>query len=87
MKVKDMINMLSKADLDSEVMLEVRDKDINLIGYFPIGSDWDEYGGYDPGELDWFMNDLGKPKSKASVELTINNDEWVELGIDTERKE
>ena len=86
MKVKDMINMLSKADLDSEVMLEVRDKDMNNIGYFEVGSDWAEYGGHSPDELNYFES-INEPKSKAMVELTINNDEWVELGIDTERKE
>jgi len=34
MKVKDMIEMLELADKDSEVMLEVRDKDVNLIVFF-----------------------------------------------------
>ena len=86
MTVKDMINMLSKADLDSEVMLEVRDKDMNNVGYFEVGSDWKEYGGYDPDELDYFKS-INEPKSKAIVELTLNIDEWVKLGIDTEREE
>ena len=86
MIVKDMINMLSKADLDSEVMLEVRDKDMNNIGYFEVGSDWSEYGGHSPDELNYFES-INEPKSKAMVELTLNIDEWVKLGIDTERKE
>ncbi len=80
-----MIAMLELADKDSEVMLEVRDKDINLIGYFEVGSDWAEYGGYSPDELDYFES-INEPKSKANVELTINNDEWVTLGIDMEEK-
>ena len=85
MKVKDMIAMIELADKDSEVMLEVRDKDINLIGYFEVGSDWAEYGGYSPDELGYFES-INEPKSKANVELTINNDEWVTLGIDMEEK-
>ena len=83
MKVKDMIEMLELADKDSQVMLEVRDKDINLIGYFEVGSDWSEYGGYSPDELDYFES-INEPKSKANVELTINNDEWKTLGIEIE---
>ena len=81
-----MIQMLELADKDSEVMLEVRDKDMNNIGYFEVGSDWAEYGGHSPDELNYFES-INEPKSKAMVELTINNDEWVELGIDTEKKE
>ena len=69
MKVKDMIEMLELADKDSEVVLEVRDKDVNLIGYFPVGSDHQETGGYGTDE-------------REHVELTINNDEWVSLGIE-----
>ena len=80
MKVKEMINMLELADKDSEVMLEVRDKDMNLVGYFKVGSDWAEYGGYSPDELDYFKS-LNEPRSKAMVELTLNIDEWVKLGI------
>ena len=83
MKVKQMIEMLELADKDSEVKLEVRDKDINLIGYFEVGSDWSEYGGYSPDELDYFES-INEPKSKANVELTINNDEWKTLGIEIE---
>lgn len=85
MKVKDMITMLELADKDSEVMLEVRDKKANLIDYFPIGSDHHETGGYDPNELDHFKW-LNEPRSKAVVELTINNNEWVGLGIDMEEE-
>jgi len=85
MKVKDMITMLELADKDSEVMLEVRDKDMNSVGYFKIGSDWAEYGGYSPDELDHFKW-LNEPRSKAVVELTINNNEWVGLGIDMEEE-
>lgn len=54
MKVKDMIAMLELADKDSDVVLEIRDKDINLIGYFDIGSDHHETGGYNPDELEHF---------------------------------
>ena len=86
MKVKQMIEMLELADKDSEVKLEVRDKDINLIGYFEVGSDWSEYGGYSPDELDYFES-INEPKSKANVELTINNSEWETLGIDLEEEE
>tara|TARA_R100000988_G_C3931958_1_gene131899 strand:+ start:341 stop:604 length:264 start_codon:yes stop_codon:yes gene_type:complete len=82
MKVKDMIEMLKLADKDSEVMLEVRNKDMNGVGYFKIGSDWAEYGGYSPDELDYFES-INEPKSKAMVELTLNIDEWVKLGIET----
>ena len=82
MKVKDMIEMLKLADKDSEVMLEVRNKDMNGVGYFKIGSDWAEYGGYSPDELDYFKS-INEPKSKAIVELTLNIDEWVKLGIET----
>ena len=81
MQVKDMIEMLELADKDSEVMLEVRDKDMNSVGHFKIGSDWAEYGGYSPDELDYFKS-INEPKSKAVVELTLNIDEWVGLGID-----
>jgi len=81
MKVKDMIQMLKLADKDSEVMLEVRDKDMNGVGYFKVGSDWAEYGGYNPDELDYFEWS-NEPKSKAMVELTLNIDEWAKLGID-----
>ncbi len=85
MKVKDMIEMLELADKDSEVMLEVRDKNINLIGYVSIGSDHHETGGYNPDELDYFKW-MKEPRSKANVELTINNDEWATLGIDLEEE-
>jgi hypothetical protein len=85
MKVKDMIEMLELADKDSQVMLEVRDKNVNLIGYFEVGSDHQETGGYDPNELDHFKW-LNEPRSKAVVELTINNNEWVGLGIDMEEE-
>ena len=85
MKVKDMIEMLELADKDSEVMLEVRDKKENLIDYVPIGSDHHETGGYNPDELDYFES-INEPKSKAVVELTINNNEWVGLGIDMEEE-
>ena len=37
-----MIAMLELADKDSEVMLEVRDKDMNCVDYFEVGSDWAE---------------------------------------------
>jgi hypothetical protein len=50
-----------------------------------VGSDWAEYGGYSPDELGYFES-INEPKSKANVELTINNDEWVTLGIDMEEK-
>ena len=86
MKVKQMIEMLELADKDSEVKLEVRDKDINLIGYLPIGSDHHETGGYSPDELEHFEW-MKEPKSKANVELTINNSEWETLGIDLEEEE
>ena len=46
MIVKDMIEMLELADKDSQVMLEIRDKKVNLIGYFEVGSDHLETGGY-----------------------------------------
>ena len=82
MKVKDMIQMLELSDKDSEVMLEVRDKDMNAVDYFKIGSDWAEYGGYSPDELDYYAS-INEPKSKAIVELTLNIDEWVKLGIGT----
>ena len=39
MIVKNMIEMLELADKDSQVMLEIRDKNVNLIGYFEVGSD------------------------------------------------
>ena len=81
MKVKDMIEMLELADKDSEVMLEVRDKNVNLIGYFPVGSDHQETGGYDTNELEHFEW-MKEAKSNANVELTINNDEWISLGIE-----
>jgi len=83
MKVKDMIEMLELADKDSEVMLEVRDKKANLIDYFEVGSDWTEYGGYDPDELNYFES-LNEPKSRATVELTLNNDMWKTIGIDND---
>ena len=83
MKVKDMIEMLELADKDSEVMLEVRDKNVNLIGYFPVGSDWSEYGGYDPDEI-YYFESAKEPLSKAHVELTLKNDEWITLGIDND---
>ena len=81
MKVKDMIEMLELADKNSEVMLEVRDKNVNLIGYLPIGSDWAEYGGYDPDEI-YFYEQRKEPLSNAHVELTIRNDNWETLGIE-----
>jgi len=81
MKVKDMIEMLELADKNSEVMLEVRDKNINLIGYLPIGSDWAEYGGYDPDEI-YYFEQRKEPLSNAHVELTIRNDNWETLGIE-----
>ena len=84
MKVKDMIEMLELADKDSEVMLEVRDKKANLIDYFEVGSDWTEYGGYDPDELNYFES-LNEPKSRATVELTLNNDMWETIGIDNDQ--
>ena len=84
MKVKDMIEMLELADKDSEVMLEVRDKKANLIDYFEVGSDWTEYGGYDPDELNYFES-LNEPKSRATVELTLNNDMWKTIGIDNDQ--
>ena len=83
MKVKDMIEMLELADKDSEVMLEVRDKNVNLIGYFPVGSDHQETGGYDPDEI-YYFESAKEPLSKAHVELTLKNDEWVTLGIDND---
>jgi len=83
MKVKEMIEMLELADKDSKVVLEVRDKDTDLIGYFEVGSDWTEYGGYDPDELNYFKS-LNEPKSKAMVELTLNNDMWKTIGIDND---
>ena len=83
MKVKDMIEMLELADKDSQVMLEVRDKKANLIDYFEVGSDWTEYGGYDPDELNYFES-LNEPKSRATVELTLNNDMWKTIGIDND---
>ena len=83
MKVKDMIDMLELADKDSDVVLEIRDKDVNLIGYFDIGSDHHETGGYNPDELEHFEW-LKEPKSKANVELTIRNNNWETLGIDME---
>ena len=78
-----MIEMLELADKDSEVMLEVRDKKANLIDYFEVGSDWTEYGGYDPDELNYFES-LNEPKSRATVELTLNNDMWETIGIDND---
>jgi len=83
MKVKEMIAMLELADKDSQVMLEVRDKKANLIDYFEVGSDWTEYGGYDPDELNYFKS-LNEPKSRATVELTLNNDMWETIGIDND---
>jgi len=83
MKVKEMIAMLELADKDSQVMLEVRDKKANLIDYFEVGSDWTEYGGYDPDELNYFES-LNEPKSRATVELTLNNDMWKTIGIDND---
>jgi len=85
MKVKDMIAMLELADKDSEVMLEVRDKDMNCVDYFEVGSDWAEYGGYNPDELNYFES-INEPKSKAMVELTLKIDEWVKLDIHMEEK-
>ena len=86
MKVKEMIKMLKLADENSKVMLEVRDKDMNGIGYLELGSDWQEYGGYSPDELDYFKS-INEPKSKAMVELTLNIDEWVKLGIGKQEEE
>ena len=83
MKVKEMIEMLKLADEDSRVMLEIRDWKQNNIGYLEVGSDWSEYGGYDPDELDYWES-LNKPRSKVMVELTLNIDEWEKLGIGQE---
>ena len=85
MKVKDMIEMLELADKDSQVMLEVRDKDINLIGYLAIGSDYHETGGYNPDELEHFEW-MKEPKSKAIVELSLKIDDWVSIGTDQEEE-
>ena len=78
MKVKDMISMLKLADENSRVMLEIRNKRWDNIGYFEIGSDWHETGGYDPDELDWFES-INEPKSKANVELTIKITDWDKI--------
>ena len=83
MKVKEMIEMLKVADENSRVMLEIRDWKENNIGYLEVGSDWQEYGGYDPDELDYWKS-VNEPRSKVIVELTLNIDEWVKLGIGKE---
>jgi len=85
MKVKDMIEMLELADKDSQVMLEVRDKNMNSVGYYEVGTDHHETGGYSPDELDYFEW-IKQPKSKAMVELTLKIDEWVSIGIDQEEE-
>ena len=85
MKVKDMIEMLELADKNSQVMLEVRDKNMNSVGYYEVGSDHHETGGYSPDMLDYFKW-MKQPKSKAMVELTLNIDELVSIGIDQEEK-
>jgi hypothetical protein len=83
MKVKEMIAMLELADKDSLVMLEVRDKNMSLVGYFEVGSDYAEYGGYSPDELD-FVKSTNESTCKPMVELTLKIDEWVKLGIDND---
>ena len=74
MKVKEMINMLKQANPNSLVTLEVRERNWDLMGYFEIGSDWIETGGYDPDEL-LFHN----TRDTANVELTIGISEWDKI--------
>ena len=85
MKVKDMIEMLELADKDSQVMLEVRDKNMNSVGYYEVGSDYHETGGYNPDEIDYFEWKK-KKKSKAIVELSLKIDDWVSIGTDQEEE-
>ena len=85
MKVKDMIEMLELADKDSEVMLEVRDKNMNSVGYYEVGSDHHETGGYSPDEIDYFEW-MKEPKSKAIVELSLKIDERISIGTDQEKE-
>ena len=66
MKVKELKEMLELADENSEVVFDLRDKENNSCGFFPIHSNWQENGGYDPDELDY----IGKKKD-AKVELCM----------------
>lgn len=66
MKVKELKEMLELADENSEVVFDLRDKESNSCGFFPIHSNWQENGGYDPDELDYFGN-----KEDAKVELCM----------------
>ena len=38
------------------------------------------------GDITTYFKWLNDPRSKAVVELTINNNEWVGLGIDMEEE-
>jgi len=85
MNVKELKEMLELADERSSVVFELRDSRNNHNNFWEIRSDWAEYGGYSTDELDHFKW-LNEPRSKAVVELTINNNEWVALGIDMEEE-
>ena len=67
MIVKELKEMLELADERSPVVFELRDSRNNHNNFWEIRSDWQETGGYNPDELDYFNGS----KRKATVELTI----------------
>jgi len=68
MNVKELKEMLELADERSPVVFELRDSRNNHNNFWEIRSDWQETGGYNPDELDYFNGS----KRKATVELTIS---------------
>ena len=68
MNVKELKEMLELADERSSVVFELRDSRNNHNNFWEIRSDWQETGGYNPDELDYFNGN----KRKATVELTIS---------------
>ena len=68
MNVKELKEMLELADERSSVVFELRDSRNNHNNFWEIRSDWQETGGYNPDELDYFNGS----KRKATVELTIS---------------
>jgi|11BtaG_2_1085332.scaffolds.fasta_scaffold02962_5 hypothetical protein len=67
MNVKELKEMLELADEKSPVVFELRDSRNNHTNFWEIRSEWEETGGYNPDELDYFNGS----KRKATVELTI----------------
>jgi len=67
MNVKELKEMLELADEKSPVVFELRDSRNNHTNFWEIRSEWEETGGYNPDELDYFNG----RKRKATVELTI----------------